>query len=94
MLFQVDQFPYKTWVDSNSHYRPQTKLGGKVIFLHLWVILFSDGGSAYRGSLHPGGSVSGGGLWADPSLRYGQQAGGMYPTGMHSCLTQNIRQTN
>ena len=50
-------------------------------------------GSASRGSLHPGVSVSRGGLQPEGvgqtpppnTTGYGQRAGGTHPTGMHSC---------
>ena len=51
------------------------------IFLHT----LHPVGVCIQGSLHPGG-------WADPlrdtwdTTRYGQQAGGTHPTGMHSYL--------
>ena len=44
----------------------------------------------YQGSLHLVGSASG--EWGRLPLRiteYGQQAGGMHPTGMHSCYHQS-----
>ena len=57
-------------------YRPQTKFA-KVVFLHLSV----------SHSVHPPGQVH-----PPPGAvhvhagRYGQQAGGTHPTGIHSCL--------
>ena len=75
---------------------PANEVWGKVMFLHLCVILFT-GGSASRGGLHPGGSASRAGLHrkgrglgrslpkSDTTGR-GQQAGGTHPTGMHSCV--------
>ena len=64
-------------------YRPQRSCG-KVMFLHLSVILFTG-----RGVCHTS-------PWADTTLGrhhplaqcmlgYGQQAGGTHPTEMHSC---------
>ena len=49
------------------------------------------GGSASRGDLHQEGGLPPGGVChhADPhpsdTMGYGQRAGGMHPTGMHSC---------
>ena len=71
---------------------------GKVMFLHVWLSFCSQGGVCLSacwdtthppqeqtpssppppGSRHPTGAVHAG--------RYGQQAGGTHPTGMHSCL--------
>ena len=45
------------------------------------------------GCIHVGG---GGGGWAEPpkhrldTTAYGQQAGGLHPAGMHSCIVLNI----
>ena len=75
---------------------------GKVIFLHLFVILFTGGGSTWAGT-PPGtrytplglgtpprpGNPPGPGTPPRPGTppgRYGQQAGGTHPTGMHSCF--------
>ena len=73
---------------------------GKVIFLHLFVILFT-GGSLVPGVHGPGGAWSGGvpgGAWSwgvhGPGgclvetlpPRTATAAGGTHPTGMHSCL--------
>ena len=67
------------------------------MFLHLCIILFTGvgGGVASQHAsqvTRPGRSASRGGGWADPptldtwdTLEYGQQAGGMHLTGMHSC---------
>ena len=78
---------------------------GKVIFLHLFVILFtggmpgptggclSPGGeSVPRGVSAPGGSALGEGVPAPMGVPGGDlqtatAAGGMHPTGMHSCFT-------
>ena len=69
---------------------------GKVMFLHLSVILFTGGslsrgvsvwGSLSRGSLSEGVSVQGlclGGSMSRETPLYGGRAGGMHPTGMHS----------
>ena len=63
-------------------YRPQTKFA-KVMFLHVSV---HGGGGGVSASVHSG---------ADPPCavhagRYGQQAGGMHPTGMQSCSTSFV----
>ena len=74
---------------------------GKVMFLHLCAILFTVGvclkgddvclrgggasasrGVYFQGGQHPGGSASRG----QRTTGYRQQAGGTYPTGMHSCF--------
>ena len=47
------------------------------MFLHLSGILFTGGGSGTGGARHPPCAVHAG--------RYGQQAGGTHPTGMHTC---------
>ena len=65
---------------------PANEVWGKEIFLHLSVILFTEGGVPGQvpqagtppGRYTPRGAVHVG--------RYGQQAGGTHPTGMHSCL--------
>ena len=56
---------------------PVNEVWGKVMFLHLYVILFTRLGGVVciHGSLHPGDTTG-----------YGQRAGGTHPTGMHSCL--------
>ena len=69
------------------HYRPQTKFA-KVMFLHMSVSHSVHGwggglphcmlGYTPRQGTHPPGAVHAG--------RYGQQAGGMHPTGMQSCF--------
>ena len=55
------------------------------------------GGGLHLGGMPEGGSASGGGggvgqtprdTW--DSMRYGQQAGGTHPAGMHSCLDLNF----
>ena len=49
------------------------------MFLHVSVILSTGGGGLPQGILgHPP-------LGAVHAGRYGQQAGGTHPTGMHSC---------
>ena len=73
------------------HYRPQRSCG-KVMFLHLSVILFTGGGGVCQipsrrhpppGQTHP---------WADtlpgqtPIQQTATAADGMHPTGMHSCF--------
>ena len=79
----------------NSTFRflpPANEVWGKVIFLHLCVILFTGRGgwlpSMYHGS-HDQGGLHLGGLGRPPrdtwdTMEYGQQVGGMHPTGMHS----------
>ena len=57
---------------------------GKVMFLHLSVILFTGRGLC-PGGLCPGGSLSRGSLLQRPP-RYGGRVGGTHPTGMHSYL--------
>ena len=86
---------------------PANEVWGKVIFLHLFVILFTGGmpgpgGCLLRGGSAPGGSgpagVSGpggvsaprgclvpGGCLVETPPRMATAAGGMHPTGMHSC---------
>ena len=58
----------------NEHYRPQTKLREGNVFTH---VRLSTGG----GSL-PSHNAMG---QADPYPRYGQPAGRMHCTGMHTC---------
>ena len=65
-----------------NYYRPK-RSWGKVIFSQASVILSTGGGGSTwagtpRDQVHPLGAVHAG--------RYGQQAGGMHPTGMQSCL--------
>ena len=74
----------------NGIYLPlANKVWGKVIFLHLCVILFMGGGfpacitgHMTREGLHPGGrgSASKGGQTPPSTTGYGQQAGGTHPT--------------
>ena len=64
--------------------QPANEVWGKVMFLHLSVILFMGGGQ--WGRHRPGQTPP---LWADPppdTMGYGQQVGSMHPTGMHTCL--------
>ena len=72
------------------YYRPQ-RSWGKVVFLHVSVILFTGRGvclsACWDTILPPGPGTPPG---ADPpeavhAGRYGQQAGGTHPTGMHTC---------
>ena len=62
---------------------PANKVWGKVIFLHQFVILFTGG------CLLPGGACSRWGACFRGCLveipRMATAAGGMHPTGMHSC---------
>ena len=96
---------------------PANEVWGKVIFLHLSVILFTGGGgSTWAGTpqqvpplagtparagtpwqVHPPGrytprQVHPPGRYTPQQsmLGYGQQADGTHPTGMHSCLCQNV----
>ena len=81
------------------YYGPQRSLG-KVMFLHVSVILFTGGGLSFcLGGLCPGGSLSGGvsvqgdlclggSLSWRPPIR--SRAGGTHPSGMHSCLLRNL----
>ena len=79
-------------VGANLLLPPANEVWGKVIFLHLSVILFT-GGVPGQVHLPPGtpparytpGSVHAG--------RYGQQAGGTHPTGMHSYLAYFLPKT-
>ena len=74
---------------------------GKVIFLHLSVILFTGGGGGVPGQVAslsrniplgrytPPGQVYPSGQIPHRAVhagRYGQKAGSTHPTGMHSCL--------
>ena len=120
----VDEYHHNT--DSRVFFLPPAnEVWGKVIFLHLSVILFTGGGVPGQvlppGQVHPSGQVHPPALihplagtppwvgtppWAGRPpgqvhplgrytpgqvhprqcmLGYGQQAGGTYPTGMHSC---------
>ena len=64
---------------------PANEVWGKVMLLHLCVILFTGGG------LPPWESASRGLVGQNPpppqldTTGYGQRAGGTHPTGMHSC---------
>ena len=80
--------PYEcTWMF--NFYRPQRSTG-KVIFSQASVILSTGGGCCSRGGVclpwgsTLGGAWSGGGAWWRP-LGMSTAAGGMHPTGMHSC---------
>ena len=76
---------------------PANEVWGKVIFLYLFVILFSGGSALVHDGIpppspprtrhppdqvHPGPGTHPG---AEHAGRYGQRAGGTYPTGMQSC---------
>ena len=67
---------------------PANEVWGKVIFLHLFVILFTGGGglsaSVHAGIPPPPGADTPG---AKHAGRYGQRADGTHPTGMQSCLS-------
>ena len=76
--------------------RHANEVWGKVMFLHLCVILFTGGLHSRRGvCIQGGGSASGmrvciqGRLGTPPldTTGHGQRAGGTPPTGIHSCLT-------
>ena len=69
------------------------------MFLHLSVILFTGGSATHPWAdpldRHPPGQTP---LWVDipPAqnmLGYGQQAGDMHPTEMHSCLNYVLFRT-
>ena len=63
---------------------PANEVWGKVMFLHVSVILFIEG-SAYKGDLPPEGlSTRGGGLWQTPPET--RKVGGTHPTRMLSCF--------
>ena len=71
-FFQINLFVMKGLLP------PANEVWGKVIFLHLSVILFTVGVclSACWDTTPPGAEHAG---------RYGQRAGGTHPTGMQSC---------
>ena len=54
---------------------PANEVWGKVIFLHLSVILFTGGGVCISLGRHPVPS---------DTMGYGQQMGSTHPTGMHT----------
>ena len=81
---------------------PTNEVWGKVMFLHLCVILFTGGG-LHPGGLHPGGvcigegggsasrgvciqEAGGGQTPLSDTTGYSQLTGGTHPTGMHSCF--------
>ena len=72
-------------------YRPQISWG-KVMFLHMSVILFTGGVCLSACWDTPPGPDPLGSAQAPPIAvhagTYGQQAGGTHPTGMHSCLAK------
>ena len=85
--------------DIQYYYRPQTKFA-KVTFSQMFVCPqggLHPRGSASRGSLHHWGSASwgfynrGDGQTSPPldTTGYGQQAGGMHPTGMHCYISSS-----
>ena len=84
--------PFAIWESPPSKhiYRPQTKFA-KVMFLHVCVCPLGPGnwaGTLPRDRYTPlAGTPSSGGVHAG---RYGTQAGGMNPTGMHSSFFLNI----
>ena len=67
-----------------------TEVWDKVMFLHLSVILFTRAvgfPTCITGHMTRGVCIQGGFDGPPPStMGYGQQVGGMHPTGMHSCL--------
>ena len=79
---------------------PANEVWGKVIFLHLSVILFT--GRGYLGRYTPPRDQEHPLDQKHPLTRftpravhagkYGQQAGSMYPTGMHSCVFVKVLQ--
>ena len=71
-----------------DYYRPQQSYF-KVMFLYLSVILVTEEGVSVQRGLYPGGSLSRGVSVRGVSLRETPirlHAGGMLPTGMHSCF--------
>ena len=73
----------------NTFYRPQAKFA-KVMFLHLSVSHSVHRGE-YLGRYNPPGQVPPPPAGTPPlgavhAGRYGQEAGGTHPTGMHSCF--------
>ena len=109
-----DRIQKSIWHLPTYFYRPQ--IWGKVIFLHLSVILFTGGRGGTPRQVHPLGRYPPGQVhtpwagtpprqvhpragtpqagtppwvgtppWAVHAGRYGQQAGGTHPTGMHFC---------
>ena len=98
--------PRKGLGTRDTHYSGQTdrqtdrRSCGKVMFLHLSVILFTggslsrwslSGGSLFRVVSVRGVSVRGGLGQEDPiptAVRL--RAGGTHPTGMHSCLSKSL----
>ena len=112
----IKALSHRAKAETKAIFSARKRIWGKVMFLHLCVILFTGrggfpaciighmtgggvvclkwglhpgeslhtGGSEYRGGLHPEG------LGRPPqdtwdTMAYGHQAGGMHPTGMHSC---------
>ena len=73
---------------------PANEVWGKVIFLHLFVILFTVGGCSW-GVSGPGGcsrptpkgEIEGDQIQPPPTTT---AAVGTHPTGMHSCLTGKL----
>ena len=66
------------------YYRPQ-RSWGKVMFLHVSVILFTGEGSRHPPQDQAPPPAQTPLPCAVHARRYGQRAGGMHPTGMHSC---------
>ena len=71
--------------DPNFSYRPQ-RSWGKVIFSQVSVIPWDQVHTPLGpGTYPPGPGTPPGSPGAVHAGRYGQQAGGTHPTGMHSC---------
>ena len=77
---------------------PAKEVWGKIIFLHLSVILFTRGVPAPRGVPAAGGCLVWGGCsWGVPGGDIPQMAtavGGTHPTGMHSCHQKLYKNTS
>ena len=76
------------WIYLVTFLPPANEVWGKVIFLHLSVILFTGGGVPGHVPprvVHPLGRYIPLYTPRQCMLGYGQQAGGAHPTGMHSC---------
>ena len=91
------RFHFFTWVLRIAEsLPPANEVWGKVIFLHLSVILFTGGGLPQcMLGYHPPGPCNPPKLCTprpctppgtEHAGRYGQRAGGTHPTGMQSCL--------
>ena len=85
-VFSIHDYLLKRRLRINNYSHPQ-RSWGKVMFLRIFVILFTGGGLPHcmlgynpppNTRQTPPGTVHAG--------RYGQQAGGTHPTGMQSCI--------